>query len=83
MSPVVALIGLIAALPLAQGVAFGGPAPTGPDRAVVGHAPEPTKGPSAFELRRRQSDIGPETCGWVDGIWGKRLPADIQCGHQY
>jgi hypothetical protein len=62
------LLSLVAALPAAYGVAFGGPEPTaiGPDRALDGMSPKPTKGPSQNELRKRQTGSW-ATCGWLDG----------------
>jgi hypothetical protein len=65
------IISLVAALPSVYGIAFGGPAPTdiGPDRALDGTSPKPTRGPSVNELRKRQSS-SQETCGWVDGDFG-------------
>lgn len=68
-----AIVGLIAALPAVQGIAFGGPAPTdtSPERAQNGINPVPTKGPSVSELKRRQTNFYPETCGWVDGDYCK------------
>lgn len=63
---------LVAALPAAHAVAFGGPVPTdlGPDKAFGGMSPKPTNGPSINELRKRQNDAG--LCGWVDGDFGKQ-----------
>lgn len=63
------LVSLVAALPAVHGIAFGGPVPTAtsPERALDGTNPKPTKGPSVSELRKRQSNLFPETCGWVDG----------------
>jgi hypothetical protein len=62
------LSSLAAALPAAYGAAFGGPEPTpvSPDRGFGGMGPKPTKGPSMNELKKRQSSVDPETCGWVD-----------------
>jgi hypothetical protein len=62
------LLSLVAALPAVYGVAFGGPEPTavGPDRALDGMSPKPTKGPSLNELRKRQTGSW-ATCGWLDG----------------
>ncbi|KAF2108317.1 hypothetical protein BDV96DRAFT_587584 [Lophiotrema nucula] len=67
MQYAVTLLSALAALPAANGVAFGGPAPTNtsPNRALDGFTPKPTRGPSVAELRRRQN-AGAETCGWVD-----------------
>jgi hypothetical protein len=64
-----------AMLPVIHCIAFGGPAPTAtsPDRAVDGWSPKPTKGPSVSELRRRQTNDNPETCGWIDGDIGKSI----------
>jgi hypothetical protein len=62
------LFSLVAALPGAHGVAFGGPEPTqvNPDRALEGFSPKPTNGPSLNELRKRQTGLY-NTCGWLDG----------------
>jgi hypothetical protein len=62
------ILSLVAAVPVAYGVAFGGPAPTdiSPDRALEGTSPIPTRGPSVEELRKRQS-FSEATCGWVSG----------------
>jgi hypothetical protein len=62
------LLSLVAALPAAHGVAFGGPEPTeaGPNRALDGMSPKPTNGPSFNELRKRQTGLY-NTCGWLDG----------------
>lgn len=62
------LLSLVAVLPAAYGVAFGGPEPTqvNPDRALDGMSPKPTNGPSFNELRKRQSGLY-NTCGWLDG----------------
>ncbi|KAF2134814.1 hypothetical protein P153DRAFT_380628 [Dothidotthia symphoricarpi CBS 119687] len=63
------LFSLVAVVPAAHGIAFGESTPTAksPQRALDEMSPKPTKGPSVVELRKRQSDVGPETCGWVDG----------------
>lgn len=65
-------LGLVAALPAVNAVAFGGPAPTGtsPKYVLGGMTPKPTNGPSVFELRKRQS-LSPQLCGWIDGDEGK------------
>lgn len=66
---------LVAALPAAHAVAFGGPVPTdkSPNRAFDGMTPRPTNGPSINELRKRQSNLfSPEVCGWVDGDLGEQ-----------
>ncbi|KAF2195119.1 hypothetical protein K469DRAFT_743770 [Zopfia rhizophila CBS 207.26] len=65
----VALLGALAVLPAVNCVAFGGPAPTvfSPNRVLEVWSPKPTKGPSIAELRRRQSNLFPETCGWQSG----------------
>jgi hypothetical protein len=70
------ILSLVAALPSAYAVAFGGPVPTdtSPNRVLEGMAPEPTNGPSINELRKRQSSASPEICGWVDGILGTQNP---------
>jgi hypothetical protein len=70
------ILSLVAALPSAYAVAFGGPVPTdtSPNRVLEGMAPEPTNGPSINELRKRQSSVSPEICGWVDGILGTQRP---------
>ncbi|KAL5120784.1 hypothetical protein ACEQ8H_001265 [Pleosporales sp. CAS-2024a] len=69
---------LLSALPTAYGVAFGGPVPTdsGPDRALDGMSPVPTKGPSIDELRKRQSS-SQATCGWIDGDFSSALTCSI------
>ena len=69
MKQLTTLFSLVAALPAAHAIAFGGPVPTGtsPERALDGNNPKPTKGPSVGELFKRQSNLFPETCGWVDG----------------
>lgn len=64
------LVSIIVALPSAHGLAFGEAFPTDYSKDAKkiqhGRAPQPTKGPSIADLRRRQTYIGPETCGWVD-----------------
>ncbi|CAO2654297.1 Nn.00g110300.m01.CDS01 [Neocucurbitaria sp. VM-36] len=69
------LFSLVAALPVAQAIAFGGPAPTAtsPERGLDGTNSKPTKGPSVSELRKRQSNLFPETCGWVDGDYSSGI----------
>jgi hypothetical protein len=66
------LLSIGAALPAAEGIAFAGPAPTdtSPERGLVGSNPEPTTAPSVNELRKRQKNLYPNTCGWVDGDFG-------------
>jgi hypothetical protein len=63
------LLGALALLPAVNCVAFGGPAPTetAPIRVQEGWTPRPTKGPSIAELKKRQTNLYPETCGWIDG----------------
>ncbi|KAF2796575.1 hypothetical protein K505DRAFT_415632 [Melanomma pulvis-pyrius CBS 109.77] len=75
----VALLGAIVVLPMTDSIAFGGPAPTAtsPNRAVDGWSPKPTKGPSVAELRRRQTNLNPETCGWIDGDIDSALTCNI------
>lgn len=60
---------LVAALPAVNGVAFGGPAPTAirPERALEVSPPVPTQGPLISELKKRQTNLFPATCGWIDG----------------
>jgi hypothetical protein len=64
-------LAVAALLPVVNGVAFGGPAPTDTIPALDGITPKPTVGPSINELRKRQTNLNPETCGWVDGDFGK------------
>ena len=65
------LVSTLIVLPLAHGIAFGGPAPTeasfNADRAIAAFKSEPTKGPSLIELKKRQFELDYETCGWIDG----------------
>jgi hypothetical protein len=68
-SKVFSLVGAVL-LPVVKGVAFGGPAPTEDTRALDGITPKPTLGPSINELSKRQTNLNPETCGWVDGDFG-------------
>ncbi|KAH7390682.1 hypothetical protein BKA66DRAFT_568618 [Pyrenochaeta sp. MPI-SDFR-AT-0127] len=73
------LVSLAAALPAAHGIAFGGPAPTAasPERAMDGTNPMPTKGPSVSELRKRQANLFPETCGWIDGVYSSAVTCNL------
>ncbi|KAH9864507.1 hypothetical protein J1614_010441 [Plenodomus biglobosus] len=65
----ISLFSLVAALPAVHGLRFQGPAPTGisPERALNINIPAPTPGPLANELKKRQTNLSPATCGWVDG----------------
>ncbi|KAJ4992542.1 hypothetical protein SVAN01_01925 [Stagonosporopsis vannaccii] len=65
------LPGLLAVLPAVRGVAFASPSPTSTslENVAAGISLKPTTPPSVEELRRRQTDSFPETCGWVDGIY--------------
>jgi hypothetical protein len=65
------VLSLALALPAVRGIAFSGPAPTDAfaELATSGITPKPTSAPSNEELKRRQSNSDPETCGWVDGIY--------------
>ena len=67
------LLSLVAALPTVRGIAYPGPAPTAANLGRVQQetSPEPTTAPSIEELKRRQLNVNPETCGWVDGEYGK------------
>ncbi|KAF9695306.1 hypothetical protein EKO04_006799 [Ascochyta lentis] len=79
----VSLVSLVAALPAVQGVAFGGPAPTAAmlKRDLDPDSPKPTIPPLSNELRKRQTNLNPETCGWVDGIYssGVTCPGSRTC----
>ncbi|KAF2822741.1 hypothetical protein CC86DRAFT_409527 [Ophiobolus disseminans] len=63
------IFNIVAALSAAHAVAFRGPVPTdtSPSRVYNGMSPKPTNGPTGNELRKRQSNLSPEICGWVDG----------------
>lgn len=65
------LLSLVAAIPAVRGAAFGGPTPTAAcyDRVLDGTSPKPTIPPPNDELKKRQTNLSPETCGWVDGIY--------------
>ena len=65
------LLSLVAALPAVRGVAFPGPAPTAASLGCAQEetSPEPTTAPSIDELKKRQLNVNPETCGWVDGVY--------------
>lgn len=67
----VSILSLALALPAVRGIAFGGPAPTAAvaELVLTGTSPKPTVAPSNEELKRRQTNLNPETCGWVDGIY--------------
>lgn len=65
------LLSLAATISAAYAIAFAGPAPTSvsPERVQVESIPLPTPGPPAEELKKRQTNLYPNTCGWVNGIW--------------
>lgn len=71
------LLSLAAAVPAAYAIAFAGPVPTdiSPNRAQVEANPLPTQAPSVQELKKRQTNANPNTCGWVDGDFGMSNPA--------
>ncbi|KAF2653414.1 hypothetical protein K491DRAFT_705825 [Lophiostoma macrostomum CBS 122681] len=73
------LLGALAMLPAANCIAFGGPAPTetAPIRVQEGWTPKPTKGPSVAELKNRQTNLDPETCGWIDGDFSNPISCPI------
>ncbi|KAF1357900.1 hypothetical protein EJ07DRAFT_126366 [Lizonia empirigonia] len=77
------LLSLVAAIPVVRGAAFGGPTPTAAchDRVLDGTSPRPTIPPSNDELKKRQTNLTPETCGWVDGIYslGVTCPGSRTC----
>ncbi|KAI8939075.1 hypothetical protein NX059_004914 [Plenodomus lindquistii] len=65
------LLSYLTVLPTIYALRFEGPLPTGinPERAFDIAIPEPTQGPLIYELKKRQTNFSPETCGWVDGDW--------------
>ncbi|KAF3029161.1 hypothetical protein E8E12_000386 [Didymella heteroderae] len=65
------VLGLALTAQGARSIAFSGPASTVAiaELATIGTSPKPTLAPSNEELKRRQTNINPETCGWVDGIY--------------
>ena len=70
------LLSLAAALPAVQAVAFIGPTPTAISPALAlleGTSPKPTIPPSNDELKKRQTNTSPESCGWIDGVYCKSL----------
>ncbi|KAL6707582.1 hypothetical protein ACN47E_003931 [Coniothyrium glycines] len=64
----IAVLSLAAATPVVYGIAFEGPAPTAvsPERVQIESKPQPTQAPSVDELKRRQTNRNPNTCGWID-----------------
>ncbi|KAF2031093.1 hypothetical protein EK21DRAFT_100025 [Setomelanomma holmii] len=73
------ILNLVAALSLAYGIAFDGPAPTNisPHRALIQTNPRPTEGPSVEELKKRQTGSSAETCGWVDGDFDSAVACSV------
>ncbi|KAH6643901.1 hypothetical protein C7974DRAFT_429887 [Boeremia exigua] len=69
------LVSLLAALPAVRGAAFAGPSPTStsPNLALGGMSSKPTAPPSIEELRKRQTNLYPETCGWIDGVYSNSV----------
>ncbi|KAF1930250.1 uncharacterized protein M421DRAFT_418568 [Didymella exigua CBS 183.55] len=67
----VSITSLAIALPAVQGIAFGGPASTAiiAGLAPRGTSPKPTVAPTREDMKRRQTNLYPETCGWVDGVY--------------
>ncbi|KAF2269144.1 hypothetical protein CC78DRAFT_304401 [Lojkania enalia] len=74
-----ALINTLGVLPVANCVAFGGPAPTPAKIGAVdlfdGFSPKPTKAPAGIELRKRQAADDSQICGFVDGF----IDSSIYC----
>ncbi|KZM25321.1 hypothetical protein ST47_g3479 [Ascochyta rabiei] len=83
MKCLISLLSLVAVLPAVQGIVFGGPAPTAATlkRALDSALPKPTIAPTNDELKKRQTNLHPETCGWVDGIYssGVTCPGSRTC----
>jgi len=58
-------------IPMVNGIAFGGPEPTVFGAFPAREAkPIPTKAPTIADLRKRQSNLYTETCGWIDNDLG-------------